>query len=403
MNPYGADDLMINYSMVEHNCSELEAYHYQDPNIFFIRFVLVVGIGSSMALVGIAANSLLVCILRSAEFRRTNAIFLLVIALLDLTTQLNYLALIVAIFTAEYFEAYWLYRLWHNYAIVLFTLGQVTPIAQTYLILAASVDRYLTGRSEGDRNGNFDNLNCSQNFRYATIIMALIAAVLLKGIALWETERDYTGCPGFAQVTLVPSESFPLDRPSYRWFKLWILPVVQLYVPFLLLLIVNCLIVYQLHKVSEALLSGDFINADLTRRRYGLTPTPECLDYIQIAPMTAVLQKMPFLRKTSSDFKRKKKELRGATVMMIIMVTSYLVSNVLNVLISFMEQLWGTEYLQNNFLLFYTFASDVSSILVVISSGIRLPVYYVCNRTIREAVWIKFASERSEAIRNSTA
>lgn len=85
--------------------------------------------------------------------------------------------------------------------------------------------------------------------------------------------------------------------------------------------------------------------------------------------------------------RQRKKSIRAATLMLGAIVTTYLISNLLNVIIS----IW--EHVDKNNLetildgRFYTFAADIITLLTIVTGCIRLPIYCACNKQLRKEVF----------------
>ncbi len=80
----------------------------------------------------------------------------------------------------------------------------------------------------------------------------------------------------------------------------------------------------------------------------------------------------------------RRKGFKAAMKMMIVMVCSYLICNLLNLVITFWEHV-NPDYLVKHYK-FYTFASDCVSLLTIINSSLRLPIYYLFNPRFRQEV-----------------
>lgn len=103
--------------------------------------------------------------------------------------------------------------------------------------------------------------------------------------------------------------------------------------------------------------------------------------------------------------KERKATVRSATRMLILVATSYLVSNLLHVIIVAWENIHAQSLrlashppsspppaqapcpplrTENRF--FYSISSDVISLSKIVSSSMRLPIYMWCNRKVRHEV-----------------
>lgn len=72
--------------------------------------------------------------------------------------------------------------------------------------------------------------------------------------------------------------------------------------------------------------------------------------------------------------------------MLIMVVTCYLIANIIDVFIASWEYIDGESL--RNFGEFYTIATDTSSLLSVLSASLRLPIYIANDEVIRHEVII---------------
>lgn len=87
------------------------------------------------------------------------------------------------------------------------------------------------------------------------------------------------------------------------------------------------------------------------------------------------------------DTKALRRDVRSATRMMIMVVSCYLLSNVLSVVITAWEHI-DSDSLYEHAFAFFTLGSDVASLLTVVASALRLPIYAVNNPQIRRELRI---------------
>lgn len=76
--------------------------------------------------------------------------------------------------------------------------------------------------------------------------------------------------------------------------------------------------------------------------------------------------------------------------MLIIVVSCYLCANIIDVIIAFLEYTVPEALAQYDG--FYTIATDVSSLLSILSSALRPPIYLANDKLIRQEVSPKFSS-----------
>lgn len=344
---------MPNVSEIEEFCEEEEVRDSFEAFIY-TQFWLCVVCGSTISVAGLLENSFLISIFTETQQSSSKFVFLLAIAIIDVSIDLNYLLLISVPIASEYYDWLSVYHFWGKYAIFLYVAGQIAPVSQSGMIIAASLDRYFLGVAIDRDARRHSSLTSNTIYepvkyvhpmlRYVAVATVLLWSIVLKGSTYFEISTQVKpNCTGFAHITLVHQ---PIDSSEFQVFKLWLIPLFQYYLPFAALLATNCLIVRQFR--SEMKKGND-------KRR------------------------LSSLRRTQKDY-------RGATCAMIVVISAYLISNSLNVGIAMCEQIYTPKYLYEQYPMAYTLACDLSSILLVLACAIRLPTYYWCNRHFRRSL-----------------
>uniref|UniRef100_A0A1I7XUK9 G_PROTEIN_RECEP_F1_2 domain-containing protein n=1 Tax=Heterorhabditis bacteriophora TaxID=37862 RepID=A0A1I7XUK9_HETBA len=278
----------------------------------------------------------------------------------------------------------WLTRLYWWYVGPLLSLCQVSMTFSCYLIILATIERYLiTQRS-----------NCLNKFRRNRGFMALIMfilALLLRGTMVFEIQQanqyDLYSVKEFSPTVLADIGSDVLklvilmsvidNAPGHHerrrlvekndnctglteyspgltdlvntvWygtvFRFYIRNIMTVFIPFFLLAFLNYRIVRILRMQQRS--------AEMFR----------------------------FL---TSDHKTK---IRSATRLMVLIVCSYLIANVLNVLINLWEYVAFQSTQTQEAYTIYETCTDVISVLYVLVCATRLFVYISCNKEIRDAM-----------------
>ncbi|VDM55036.1 unnamed protein product [Angiostrongylus costaricensis] len=198
-----------------------------------------------------------------------------------------------------------------------------------YLIMLATTERYLiTQRSK-----------CLKRFRrnrgFMAFVMFLIS-LLLRGTLMFEIQLDKNGdCTGISEY--VPGLTEIVHTMWYGTvFRFYIRNIMTVFLPFFLLAYLNYRIVRTLRKQHR----------------------------------TAKLFRI------ASDHKRK---IRSATRLLVLIVCSYLIANVLNVLITLWEYIAFQSTQTQEAYVIYEFCTDVISVLYVLVCATRLFVYITCN------------------------
>ncbi|MFH4983378.1 hypothetical protein AB6A40_010087 [Gnathostoma spinigerum] len=207
--------------------------------------------------------------------------------------------------------------------------------------------------------------------RCATVLILLLLIFILRIPAFFNYVVEYNSrCPPFRDYSFVPNLSALKDYPIYNFY---VITILQIFLPFLFLLLLNFAIIYLTrHRLYETALGQPFKDM----------------------PKLSSLLKKESLKVHHS----RRSELKYATRTMVTIVFSYLCCNIFSVFISLMENLFSDSPLLFNedgtSTYFYTIAADVISILFVICSAIRLILYLICNPRLRVQLIIRLASFR---------
>ncbi|VDP04159.1 unnamed protein product [Soboliphyme baturini] len=240
----------------------------------------------------------------------------------------------------DYFEWEFLYHVWLRYVPYLYSFSRIVTVASSYLIVFCSLERYLEV-IQVRRKKVFINVTHRQ--RYINITFIVMLSILFRIISIWEVELvTRPGCTGFASEAL---DLTPLAQNYYyrKIYQLWLVHLFQIFFPFTILVIANVLISVGWKKVARG-------------------------------SSTAIKKPYSEIRHSTSTARR----------MLIAIVTTYLISNLLNVIMT----IW--EHVDQQYLLshqeFYSFSTDVVSILTSLNASLRLPIYFFTNWRIRKGL-----------------
>jgi hypothetical protein len=157
--------------------------------------------------------------------------------------------------------------------------------------------------------------------------------------------RHYPECIGFESVHL---EQSPLTR-SRMYANLWMFwfrNIFHVFLPFFLLLTLNGAIIQKMRHVD---MQGALMSVAFGKRRA----------------------------------KQRKATRRAATRMLVAIVATYLVTNVVNLIITAWEHVNIDSLRALHHGRLYTYAADLSSILTITCGAVRMPIYYACNKDMR--------------------
>ncbi|CAD6186543.1 unnamed protein product [Caenorhabditis auriculariae] len=312
-------------------CSRNETYD-------FSRYALIVYLGTPIAVAGVICNWILFVktFPEDKVQKKTPALYLLLLAVLDLSIDLLYIPFFTVDALAIYNELEFLYHVWHYYAMFLFGLSRMVQFASTYLIVCATIERFIVV-------AEIKSLQflITVNGRYATIFLTILFHYM---------SYDY--------IPLLSAWD------QFQLFNFYAMTVLHTFVPFILLLVLNISIVC----VTKRKLSG-----------IGWAVTT----FIDMPKVSELIRK-----ESVSSNKRRRDELRYATWTMVSIATTYLCCSSLSLFVSVLENVWPDNALlfteEGSSTRFYTLATDAVSILVAVNSLLRIFVYMLCSPNFRK-------------------
>uniref|UniRef100_A0A914WJA2 G-protein coupled receptors family 1 profile domain-containing protein n=1 Tax=Plectus sambesii TaxID=2011161 RepID=A0A914WJA2_9BILA len=309
-----------------------------------VRFVLVTCFGSLISLVGCCNNVLLLYLFTRRMNYKTNHLFYLVfLAFFDICVEICYVLVFSVSIVYDFFHSYAIYIAWHTYVRSVATIAQISITAATYMIVVASVERYFT-------TAHWTMKNFTIKKRCTSVLTVVSFSIISKGTVYWELAvRHYPECDGFQSVHL---EQSPLtrNRAYANLWMFWFRNIFHVFVPFFLLLLLNGAIIHRMRHAPD--MQGALMSVAFGKRRA----------------------------------KQRKSTRRAATRMLGAIVATYLVTNVVNLIITAWEHVNIDSLRTLHHGRLYTYAADLSSILTITCGAIRLPIYYACNKDMRNEI-----------------
>ncbi|VDL72648.1 unnamed protein product [Nippostrongylus brasiliensis] len=267
-------------------------------------------------------------------------------------------------------------------------------------------------------------LNRGRNLQATVLIIATIVAfVRLPGYFFIQIV-ELPHCDFFESLILTGREMDPVVTRLHRISDVFI-QFLHLFVSFLILCVLNCIVVQKLHsshqrarRQSSCPSIFHAVRHDIRRFfRKNLSSQNDSLRTSQISrngtiPLVGhqhsiffsrrnslklctggfhVFKIFPFQTKRSSaeeEERREHKRLRCAVKTTIVIISSYLACNSVNFILYCIEMFNSslTQDEDGNFNVFYVVASDLGTNLFVLSSTIRIFVYYKYNPAIRTQI-----------------
>uniref|UniRef100_A0A7E4UN50 G_PROTEIN_RECEP_F1_2 domain-containing protein n=1 Tax=Panagrellus redivivus TaxID=6233 RepID=A0A7E4UN50_PANRE len=347
-----ADDSENNQKMLNDEENETSAEcEVQMLQFIEFKFFLVGCLGSTIAIVSIVHNLLLFyTFVSSSLLRRRNLTYLTCLSLCDIFIGISYIGIMSIQVYSEYFQVVPLYVLWHQCLNVAFAVSNITLTTASFLLVAATFERYL----QTIKMGSGKILRFVARHRNAGVFLSFLGGIIFRGSVFFEIEvYNNHECQGFASTGVKLS-----DIVQFWWYdiyRFWIRRIMTIFVPFFVLAYCNAAIVYSLQENERDKVIKTLI-LYMTMGHGG-------------------------------EVARLKSRVRAATRMLIIVVSCYLFANIIDVIIAFLEYT-VPEALQT-YNGFYTVATDVSSLLSVLASALRLPIYIANDKLIRQEVRVK--------------
>lgn len=297
--------------------------------------VLLVGVaGAIIASVSVCFNAFLFFVLvRNKRHRNTHLIYLMFLALADTFLSAAYILLFPVNIYMDYFNSELLAASWWTYMRSTITVSHVFISTSAFLICAAAFERYIT----------ISKVACqfARRHRQVVCFASLIIAVVAKGPMYFEVEVVPNGnCTGVTSLTAITSEMSDIE-PYKTVYKYWFRNVLTVFLPFCSLFYLNFAIIRRLRMQHQG---------------------------------------AKLFRFATSEHR---KNIRSATLMLVAVTCSYLASNLLNVVVYTWELVDKNSLLSDTYRPFYTLSSDLVSLLTVVASACRLPIYLACNARIR--------------------
>ncbi|KHN78793.1 hypothetical protein Tcan_10153 [Toxocara canis] len=375
------------------------------------RWYLVAVAGTSLSFISLFSNLLIARALLTR--RRSHFFFLGLLAVSDSFLSFCYGPVIAMDIIKNRVQAIWLNRLWWSYIGPLLALCHVSMTFSCFLIILATIERYLITRKS-------KYLQKFRTSRGALATFMFTLALVVRGTAVFEIEvKRNANCTGLTEYEpmLTPLVSTWLYGTVFRFYLRNILTV---FIPFALLAYLNVRIVATLRAqrrkaamfkfaCSEHKVKRNANCTGLTEYEPMLTPLVSTwlygtvfrfylrniltvfipfalLAYLNVrivATLRAQRRKAAMFKFACSEHKMK---IRSATRLTVFIVCSYLMANVLNVLITAWEYVdFESAMTADNFWI-YELCTDVISVLYVFTCATRLLVYMLCNKEIRIAI-----------------
>uniref|UniRef100_A0A1I7VSC2 G_PROTEIN_RECEP_F1_2 domain-containing protein n=1 Tax=Loa loa TaxID=7209 RepID=A0A1I7VSC2_LOALO len=223
-----------------------------------------------------------------------------------------------------------------TYVVPMMTMSHVAITASSFLIVFATVERFCITASS-------HYVEFLQNNRCYIALIAVLIGVFTKGTLILELRpvHDFN-CIGTLNEYRLEITALVIHNEYYKLFRFWFRNIVTILFPFFTLIFLNARIVNELRKSFLA-------------EKHNIE---------------------------STHAKERKARIRAATRTLMLVACTYLLANMLNVIITIWEHT-DAKSLFSSFLDFYIFSVDTVSLLTIVACALRLPIYASCQPALR--------------------
>lgn len=314
-------------------------YEVLQPHMLVMRFWMVSVFGSTISFVSMIENIFLFFLfvtrlvptplhyppaLLSRRHRREN-LFMMLLAFFDIFVSMAYIMLMSVNVLSDVLMSPLLVSIWYTYMIPIITISHIAMTSSSFLIVAASFERYCATL-------NTSNLRFAQKNRKLIALCAIFLGIVSKGTISVEFEVSsydfyqltssvfqlvhHEECIGQMTATTMKFRPFVFETQYHYLFRFWYRNFVTVFAPFFILLYLNIRIVKALttYTTATVCLVTNGNSADLQKRKVGIW----------------------------EQSRRNRKDLqasaRAATRTLVMVGCCYIISNIINVILTSLEQ-----------------------------------------------------------------
>ncbi|CAD6186998.1 unnamed protein product [Caenorhabditis auriculariae] len=314
--------------------------------------ILLIGVFATfIAILSIIFNTFYTIVfIKNPSIRRSGVFYFGIIAVIDTIMAVNYIAVMSLPVYMDYLHYLPLWHLFLSYFRVVLAESNCAMFSSLLMILLATTERLLKTFS-GKR------IDVCRKFleenRAKVSACCILAACAYKICVYWEIDVSIKGeCDdAWGKYEIVAG---PLARiPEYRiWWMFIMRNVVDRILPFFLLIAMNVVIIRAVKKEEKKRQQKESVDHNAIR--------------------------------STANPKTHRKNVRDATRALVSLVSMYILSQALQVLLTFWETI-DRSSLEDGFPVMYSYLNDIVSIFTLLSSCLRFPVYFACNRLIHTA------------------
>ncbi|CAG9531171.1 unnamed protein product [Cercopithifilaria johnstoni] len=383
-------------------------------------------IASFIAWLGTSSNLLLVYMFTTRTYP-TSTKYNTALAILDALICILYILLFGIDAAVVYLKASSLFILYHIYIVPAFVISRITQLAIPYMLILTTLERLVW--ISGEQTTKFLKQMFSDRGRQITIFLLLLCCTISHlPTALAIVVRHFPNCNDFLRTQSTGPADWVRESKIYYFFDFHLLSIAQTFVPFVVLVVFNFIIIQKLPKENlneerdniketnqengHCLLRQNFTSNDYhLQQNQNQLPIPNVLltfdrsnqntSIREHKPKSSIMIWDSKFKKHHNSLYRTKNEVsiltikpfrkmpipvRDAVCTMFAIVTSYLISNSLHLILTILERSKISILRDPNDPMmastFHTIFSDTVSFIYMFTSAIRI-IIYMYNPTIR--------------------
>ncbi|EFO92083.1 hypothetical protein CRE_13722 [Caenorhabditis remanei] len=321
--------------------------HYEvlQPHMLVMRFWMVSIFGSTISFISMIENIFLFWLFVTSRRHRRENLFMMLLAFFDIFVSMAYIMLMSVNVLSDVLMSPVLVSVWYTYMIPILTVSHIAMTSSSFLIVAASFERYCATL-------NSPYLRFAQRNRSFLALCAVFLGVVSKGTISIEFELvHHEQCIGQMMATTMKFRPFVFETQYHYLFRFWYRNFVTVFAPFFILLYLNIRIVKALTTYTTATV---------------------CL----------------VTNGNSEDLQKRKASARAATRTLVMVGCCYIVSNIINVILTSLEQ--TNNELADDHPDIYIVLIDLVSLLTTMACAARLPIYLYCQPVLRREIFLRF-------------
>uniref|UniRef100_A0A915B4W5 G-protein coupled receptors family 1 profile domain-containing protein n=1 Tax=Parascaris univalens TaxID=6257 RepID=A0A915B4W5_PARUN len=266
-----------------------------------------------------------------------------------------------------------LFVLYHIYIVPAFVLSRITQFAIPYMLIFGTLERLVWILE--DKNAILKRMY-SVRGHHITMCITLFCCITLRLPTAFATVvHEFPNCTDFFRSKSTGAAHWVFESDIYYFFDFHLLSIAQTFIPFFVLVAFNLIIVRKLTKKRK--------------RTDNRTSNEEEHNGALNVP-THLSQTADSSGDVSPSFRLMTNPVRDAIYAMMIIVTTYLISNSLHLILTILERskssLLRDPMDANMASTFHTIFSDTVSFVYMFTSAIRVIIYCICDPTTRNDV-----------------